>query len=197
MQFVTPKTFTSLLAEARLGKAEAREELIQLVYQDLRRLAQNYLNHEAACPSLQATALVHEVYLRLFGDTPIHFADRQHFLIIAARQMRRILIDHARSNRALKRNSNGGSLSLDDTSILQIPQNIDAYDLDTVLSDLERLYPRAGQVIELRFFAGLTEAETARVLGVSETTVKREWKFARAWLYGQLIPQEALTSDGH
>lgn len=197
MQVGTSKTFSSLLAEVRLGQAEAREEFIQLVYQDLRRLAQSYLNHEAACPSLQATALVHEVYLRLFGETPIPFADRQHFLIIAARQMRRILIDHARKNRTLKRNSSGDSLPLDDTSVLQFPQDIDAYDLDTVLSDLERLYPRAGQVIELRFFAGLTEAETARVLGVSETTVKREWKFARAWLYGQLIPQQALASDDH
>ncbi len=197
MLFGTSKTFSSILAGVRLGQAEAREEFIQLVYQDLRRLAQSYLNHEGACPSLQATALVHEVYLRLFGETPIPFADRQNFLIIAARQMRRILIDHAGKNRTLKRNSSGDSLPLDDTSVLQFPQDIDAYDLDTVLSDLERLYPRAGQVIELRFFAGLTEAETARVLGVSETTVKREWKFARAWLYGQLIPQQAFASDDH
>lgn len=182
----TPSQFSILLDQARQGSAGAMDELILLVYQDLRRLAQNYLKQERPSPSLQATALVHEVYLRLFGEDRIEWQNRSHFLIIAARQMRRLLIDHARTTRAAKHNGRGRRAPLEEAALLPVPSAPDLVALDEALQSLEKLRLRAGQVVELRFFIGLTEAEIARVLGVSVTTVKREWKFARAWLYDEM-----------
>ena len=182
----TPSQFSILLDEMRQGNDEAKSQLILLVYQDLRRIAQSYLKQERPSPSLQATALVHEVYLRLFGENPVELQSRQHFLIIAARQMRRILIDHARATVSAKRNGNGLAVSLEEAPILPLMKDPDLIDLNEALHGLEKLYPRAGQVVELRFFTGMTEEEIAKTLGVSATTVKREWKFARAWLYDQI-----------
>lgn len=180
----TPSQFSILLDQARQGRAEAMDELILLVYQDLRRLAQSYLRQERRSPSLQATALVHEVYVRLFGADRVEWQNRSHFLIVAARQMRRLLIDHARTSRAAKHN--GRRAPLEEAALLPVPGDPDLVALDEALQSLEKLRPRAGQVVELRFFVGLTEEEIARVLGVSATTVKREWKFARAWLYDEM-----------
>jgi RNA polymerase sigma factor (TIGR02999 family) len=182
----TPSQFSILLDEARQGSKEAKSQLILLVYQDLRRLAQSYLKQERPSPSLQATALVHEVYLRLFGENHIDYQDRSHFLIVAARQMRRLLIDHARTAGAAKRDGRGRVISLNEAALLPLAHNPGPVELNDALQGLEKLHPRAGQVVELRFFAGLTEEEVAHALGVSATTVKREWKFARAWLYEQM-----------
>ncbi|MEP7336409.1 MAG: ECF-type sigma factor [Acidobacteriota bacterium] len=180
----TPSRFSILLTEARLGSAEAHAELIQLVYQDLRRLAQNYLRHERPSPSLQATALVHDVYVRLFGESQVDWQTRSHFLIIAAMQMRRLLIDHARAAATAKRN--GRNVPLEEAAALPLANPPDLVALDDALRDLEKLRPRACQVVELRFFGGLTEEEAARVIGISPTTVKREWQWAKTWLYDWL-----------
>src|SRR5574341_377864 len=182
----TPSQFSILLDETRQGSLEARAQLIQLVYQDLRRLAQNYLRQERPSPSLQATALVHEVYLRLFGENHIDWQNREHLLHVAARQMRRLLVDHARSAGTAKRNSGGRAASLEEAESLPLARNPEWIELDEALQSLEKLHPRVGLVVELRFYAGMTEEEVAKALGVSATTVKREWKFARAWLYDQI-----------
>lgn len=181
-----PSQFSRLNADARLGSEEARDELIQLVYQDLRRLAQSYLNRERSDLSLQATALVHETYVRLFGQGQVDWKDRSHFLMIAARQMRRILIDHARAAATAKRDRRDRSVAVEEATMLSAMSNPELVALDDALQSLEKLRPRAGQVVELRFFGGQTEDEIAQVLDISATTVKREWKWARAWLYDQL-----------
>ncbi|MGH9836355.1 MAG: ECF-type sigma factor [Blastocatellia bacterium] len=182
----TSSQFSILLDETRQGSEEARAQLIQLVYQDLRRLAQSYLKQERPSPSLQATALVHEVYLRLFGENHIDWQNREHLLHVAARQMRRLLIDHARTAGAAKRDGRERVASLEEADFLPLTRNPDLIELEEALQGLEKLHPRVGRVVELRFFAGMTEEEAAKALGVSATTVKREWKFARAWLYDQI-----------
>lgn len=182
----TPSQFSIFLAEARQGSDEAWDELILLVYQDLRRLSQHYLNQEQPSPSLQATALVHEVYLRLFGEERIDWQDRSHFLIVAARQMRRILIDHARSNSTVKRDGQRNAIPLEGAAAFAAATDPDLVALNAALLELEKLRPRACQVVELRFFVGLKEDEVGRVLEISTTTVKREWRWARAWLYDRL-----------
>jgi RNA polymerase sigma-70 factor, ECF subfamily len=198
MPISTPSQFSILLEQIREGSPEARELLIKLVYQDLRRMAQSYINREQSTPSLQATALVHEVYLRLFGDRSVKVENREHFMIIASRQMRRILIDRARSLKAIKHNGNQRPGPLEDAMELQTAQqNPELIDLNDALEKFEKIYHRMARIVELRFFTGLTEAETARALGVSETTVKREWKFARAWLYGQLRGEPATEPTHH
>jgi RNA polymerase sigma factor (TIGR02999 family) len=181
-----PSRFKVLAAEARLGSEEARDQLILLVYQDLRRLAQHYLKHERANHTLQATALAHEVYLKLFGKDQVAWPDWSHFFIIAARQMRRILIDHSRAAAAGKRNGNGRRVPLEEAAKLPAPGNVDLIALNEALEALERVHPRMCKVVELRYFGGLTEEETAKVLGVSATTVKREWQFAKTWLYDEI-----------
>ncbi|MGH9938467.1 MAG: ECF-type sigma factor, partial [Blastocatellia bacterium] len=163
----TPSRFSVLLDETRQGSEEARDELILLVYQDLRRIAQSFLNQERPSPSLQATALVHEVYLRLFGENHIEFQNQQHFLIVAARQMRRILTDHARARNAAKRNGNAQDIPLEEAGILPLARDPDPVELNEALLALEKLYPRACQTVELRFYVGLTEEEVAKTLGVS------------------------------
>lgn len=189
-----PSQFSALLDEVRRGNEEAKAQLISLVYQDLRRIAQNCLQYEHPSPSLQATALVHEVYLRLFGETEIEWQNRQHFLLVSARQMRWLLIDHARSNIAAKRN--GKTVPLEDAAMLPAFKDSELVELDEALQDLEHVHLRAAQVVSLRFFIGLTEEETALALKVSETTVKRDWKFARAWLYDRMRGPIPLPNDG-
>ena len=180
--------FTRLLTAYRNGDAAAGAELFSLVYQELRQLARQYMRHERADHTLQPTALVHEAYLRLFGEGAIEYQNRGHFFLIAARQMRRILVDHARAQHAARRA--GGLLKVPLEELRETPQAIpqDLAALDEALTDLERLHQRTSQVVELRFFGGLTEEETARVLGLSVATVKRDWEFAKLWLYDQVQP---------
>ncbi len=186
MHLPQPTEFTRLLHQYHQGSREAAEQLLNLVYQDLRRLAQQYLNTERPGHTLQATALVHEAYLRLFGDEAVELKSRAHFFVIAARQMRRILIDHARTSQTQKRGGPQAKAALEEALQVAVQPAADLLVLDQALTRLEALYPRASRVVELRFFAGLTEPEAAEVMGISVSSVKREWRFAKVWLYQQM-----------
>jgi RNA polymerase sigma factor (TIGR02999 family) len=192
--------FTDLLAEWRKGDKEAGETAIAMVYQELRRLAQYYMQQERSDHTLQATALVHEVYVRLLGETEIEFRDRAHFFQVAGRQMRRILIDHGRALHADKREGDRVKLSLDDARGLTWEHPEDLLALEEALGHLEQFSPRAAQIVELRFFCGLTEKEVADALDISRATIKRDWSFAKAFIYRQLtgeeLPEEQAGARG-
>lgn len=179
---------TALLADWRCGDEEAGKQLMTATYDHLRRLAAHYLHHEGSDHTLQATELVSELYLKLFSSKPVEWQDRAHFFAVAARQLRRILIDHARARRAEKRGGNGVKVSLTVVAELAQPVEIDVLQLDETLRQLEGLDPRAAAGVELRFFAGLKETEIAEVLGISLATLHRDWKFSRAWLISRLVP---------
>jgi RNA polymerase sigma factor (TIGR02999 family) len=178
--------FTALLAEYRSGDREAGKQLAVVVYQELRRIAQYYLQQERSDHTLQATALVHEAYVRLFSGGDCAWRDRTHFFNVAARQMRRLLIDYARAEQAEKRYGGKLKVSLEVLTGVADERDEDLIALDEALGRLEALYPRASRAVELRFFGGLTEKETADVLEISTATLKRDWDFARAWLYRQI-----------
>ena len=175
---------TTLLAEWHEGDEHARDRLVAVVYDELRRMAAAGLRNENAGHTLQATALVHELYLRMFASGSVNLNDRRHLFAIAARQIRRILVDHARNRNAEKRG--GGKVVSLEQGVEFAVQPQDFLDIDEALSKLAELDERAAQVVELRFFAGMTETETAEALSISLTTMKRDWKFARAWLYKTL-----------
>ena len=181
-------TITALLTELRGRNRQAEEELLALVYQELRRMAQQQLRKDRAALSLEATELVHLVYLRLFKDAAVDFENRAHFFSIAARQMRRLIIEQARERRAHKRGGQLQKLPLTAAQDLGVAPDLDLLALDEALEHCALLYPRAVRIVELRYFAGLTEVETAEVLGISVTTLKREWSFAKVWLLRQLSP---------
>jgi RNA polymerase sigma-70 factor, ECF subfamily len=177
---------TELLEKAHLGDKEAFEQVFPLLYGELRRLAQAYLRHEAPGHTLQGTALVHEVYLKLAGQDRAEWKNRNHFFAVAAQAMRRILVDHARRKRAAKR---GQELDLAFEESLMKPAfgaEEDYSALDEALMRLEKLDARKVKVVEMRFFGGLTEAATAECLGISVATVQRDWTMARAWLFQEL-----------
>jgi RNA polymerase sigma factor (TIGR02999 family) len=180
-------SLTLLLDRIRQGDEEAESRLIDLVYPELRRIARLHMRKEAAGHTLQPTALVHEVYLRIFGAAPVRVLDRAHFFALAARQMRRILVDHARARQAAKRGGDAVKLPIDAGAADPASAGTeDVIAVDEAIEKLEQLDPRAAKIIELRFFAGLTEKETAQVMGVSLSTLRADWRFARAWLYDQL-----------
>ena len=182
------KSITRLLGRIRKGDEEAVGRLMDLVYPELRRIARLHVRKEPAGATLQPTALVHEAYLNLFGSEPVQWQDRAHFFAVAARQMRRILVDHARMRHAAKRGGGRFHLSLECAANVGVDSNEQVILIDQGLRRLEELDPRAGRMVELRFFAGLTEKEAAGVLGVSASTLRADWEFARAWLYDQLKP---------
>jgi len=172
-------TVTQLLHAWSNGDQTARERLIPLVYEELRRVAHNYLRRERPGQVLQTTALVHEAYLRLVEIDQATWQDRAHFFAVAARIMRHILVDIARSRRALQ-------VSLIEAMDAQPGRASDLVALDGALESLARLDPRKGQIVELRFFGGLSVDETAEALQISRRTVNREWNAAKAWLYREL-----------
>jgi RNA polymerase sigma factor (TIGR02999 family) len=180
------KEVTTLLMGWRTGDREAGDQLIILVYHELKRLAVHLIRAERPDHTLQPTALVHELYLRLFGSEPIDWQNRAHFFAIAARQMRRVLTDYARSGQALKRGGKQVKLSISEIEGLAEVKDQDLLTLDEAIDRLAQLDHRAAQVVELRFFAGLEEKEAAAALGVSVATLKRDWQFARAWLLSRL-----------
>jgi RNA polymerase sigma factor (TIGR02999 family) len=157
-----------------------------LVYEELRRLARDYLRRERADHTLQATALVHEAYLRMVGDTDVTWQNRAHFYGVAARLMRRILVDHARAHNAAKRGGLEQKFSLDEARDLPAAGATDLVALDGALENLARQYPRKSEVVELKFFGGLEAREIAEVLQISEKTVLRDWSFAKLWLCREL-----------
>jgi RNA polymerase sigma factor (TIGR02999 family) len=181
-----PGEVTHLLQELKRGNKGAEERLIPLVYAELRRIAAAHLHRESPNNPLQATALVHEAYLRLTDLNKIDWQSRSHFFAVSANVMRRILVDHARANRARKRGNGWDAVSLNE-AILPSPQRApEILALDEALTRLAVLEERQAKIVELRFFAGMSEEETGEVLGISARTVKRDWRIARAWLYKEL-----------
>ncbi|MBI4908373.1 MAG: sigma-70 family RNA polymerase sigma factor [Acidobacteria bacterium] len=177
---------TQLLSDLQNGKRGAADELLPLVYNELRRIAASYMRRERADHTLQATALVHEAYLQLVDQTRIDWKNRAHFFGVAAQLMRRILVEHARSHHAQKRGGDASKIALDDI-INYFPQKeVTLVALDDALKELERLDARQSRIVELRFFGGLTTEEVAEVIGISTATVEREWRAARAFLHSQL-----------
>jgi RNA polymerase sigma factor (TIGR02999 family) len=177
---------TDLLVRWRGGDERALESLIPLVYGELRSLAHHYLRQERPDHTLQSTALVHEAYVRLVGHEPPALQNRSHFFGVAARLMREILVDYARSQRAAKRGGGAPSIALDEVENVAQRLDVDLLLLDDALNELARLDQRQSRIVELRFFSGLSIDETSDVLGISPTTVSREWTTARAWLYRQI-----------
>ena len=174
---------TRLLHDWSQGDAEAASQLMPLVYDELRRLARRYLQRERSDHTLQPTGLVHEAYLRLVDQTVASYQNRNHFFAVAAKVMRRILVDHARRHQAGKRGGGETRIEFDDAEMSPSqPRDVDLVALDDALQDLARLDARQSQVVELRFFAGLTNEEIGQALEISPRTVKREWRIARAWL---------------
>jgi RNA polymerase sigma-70 factor, ECF subfamily len=181
---VSPDEVTALLHSWRDGDAAALDELIPLVYDELHGIARRHLRGERAGHTLQTTALVHEACLRLMGPSPVDWQGRVHFYAVAARVMRRLLVDHARSRRGPRRGGEGPRLPLDGAAAPERGQ--DLVELDDALERLAALDPRKSRIVELRYFGGLSVDETAEVLGVSAITIKREWPRIKAWLYREL-----------
>ncbi len=175
-----------LLERVRTGDPDAREQLVALVYPELRRIAARYLRAERPDHTLQPTALVHETYARLFADRVVEWKSRAYFFAAVATEMRRILVDHARARNAGKRAGRHIRVPLSQAEGLADAPHDDLLALDEALRRFMEVEPRAGRVVELRFFTGLDDRETAEALGVSVATVKRDWLFARTWLFREL-----------
>jgi RNA polymerase sigma factor (TIGR02999 family) len=176
---------TTLLAEWRLGNEDAGRQVMTQAYDELRRIAAQYFRQERPGHTLEPTAIVHELSIRMLGSAP-ECRNTAHFLAIAAQQVRQVLVDHARRVRAEKRAGNAVRLSLTDVNGWLGQSDQDLIEVDEALQRLERLDERAARIVELRFFAGMTEDEIVEVLGISMATLHRDWKFARAWLMTQL-----------
>jgi RNA polymerase sigma factor (TIGR02999 family) len=185
-----PTEITQLLARFRAGDTAAAEKLMPIIYDELRQVARRCLKKKSDHHTLQPTELVHETYMRLFkpeaGESMTEWKDRTHFFAVAALQMRRILVDHARARQAGKREGNRQRVDMTEVDGHLLPRNIDLVALDEALRLLEQKHPRHAKIVELRFFGGMTEKEAAEALEISVTTLKREWEFARAWLFKRL-----------
>ncbi len=181
-----PHTITALLDRWRCGEKEAADRLMELVYNELHRIAAREMRREHGEHTLQTTAIVHEAYLRITKSEPIDWKDRAHFYAVAAQQLRRVLVDHARRQHSEKRGGGISPLSLWESDGPAIASDEHVLAVNEALTRLESLDPRAAKVVELRFFGGLNEAETAEALSISVATLKRDWDFAKAWLAGQL-----------
>lgn len=178
---------TQLLLDWREGNKNALDDLMPLVYDELRRLAQFYMRGQKAGHTLQTTALVNEAYLRLVDSSRVRWQDRAHFFAISAQLMRRILVDSARSRNSLKRGGEVQKVELDDETVAALTDDkVDLLALDEALKELAGLSPRQSKVVELKYFGGLTEKEIAETLDISARTVKRDWSVARAWLFRRM-----------
>lgn len=185
-----PGKVTQILQAAEAGDPQAAAELLPLVYDELRRLAHGYMARETPGQTLQPTALVHEAYVRLVGRDDISWESRGHFFAAAARAMRQTLVNRAKRHRAAKHGGDRRRVSLDEAELVDDRWTADQIEaLDEALERLEQLDPRKAKVVMLRFFAGLTIEETAQALGISPTTVKDDWQFARTWLYKEMTRQ--------
>jgi RNA polymerase sigma factor (TIGR02999 family) len=187
---LSPSQFTQILGDVQAGKPQAAEQLLPLVYEQLRAIARRNMQQERSAHTLQATALVHEAYLRLLGDQPLEWDSRGHFYVAAAEAMRRILIEHARSRGRAKR---GGERKRVPLTVVDLAADDDAAQImavDEAFRRLEEQDPDAAKVVRLRFYAGLSVEDTAAALGMSPRSVAREWSYARAWLHGALAEHE-------
>ncbi len=169
----------------RAGDAQALQDLLPLIYEELRRVARRHLRAERASHTLQTTALIHEAYLRLVGGSGIPTHDHCHFVALASRLMRQVLVDHARGRLAAKRDG-GIRVTMSEALAVSVQSEVDLIAVDTALTRLSDLDPQQGRIVELRFFGGLSIAETSEALSISTATVKRDWTTARAWLRREL-----------
>jgi RNA polymerase sigma factor (TIGR02999 family) len=183
---------TQLLSRWREGDSQALEQLMPLVYDELRRLARYYLSRERSDHTLQSTALVHEAYLRLAGSNAPDWQNRAHFFGVAAHIMRQILVEHARGRGAAKRGGGAYRLELDEAIASPQEIDVDLVALDNALQKLSEIDSQQGRIVELRFFGGLTIEDTSEVLGISPATVKRDWVTARAWLHREIAGEASL-----
>ena len=183
---ISSRDVRRIVEEAGTAGAPALDQLVPLVYKELRRLAAGHFRRERRNHTLQPTGLVHEVYLRLAGEEPVSFESWAHFRGVAARVMRRVLVEHARARGAHKRGGSRVRVSLEDTAELSASPSVDFSALDEALERLSSFDARQARLVELRYFGGMTLEETARVLGLSVATVKREWALARTWLRREL-----------
>lgn len=188
-----PQDVTQLLLAWSQGEQTALEKLVPLVYKELERLAHRYMRGERPDHTLQTTALVNEAYLRLIDSSKVHWQNRAHFLAISAQTMRRVLVDMARARHYQKRGGEAEKVSLDEALAVSQERRVDLVALDDALTALAAVDPRKGQVVELRFFGGLSAEETAEVLKVSADTVLRDWKLAKVWLLREM--KRAVKSD--
>lgn len=182
----TQNEVTELLRQWQSGDKSALDKLTPLVYDELHRLAHQYLNRERADHTLQTTALVNEAYLGLVKESDIDWEGRAHFYAVSARVMRHILVDYARLHTAAKRGREFQKVVLDDEALLSTERAAELVALDEAMRTLQQIHPRQSQVVELRYFGGLNNKEASKVMNVSETTVERDWRFAKAWLYREL-----------
>jgi RNA polymerase sigma-70 factor (ECF subfamily) len=182
----SPHKVTELLIAWGNANQDALEQLFPLVYEELRRLAHRYMRRESPGHSLQTTAVVHEAYLRLIDQKHVQWQNRAHFFAIAAQMMRRILITHAQSHAYAKRGGGALKVSLDEAAVLSRERAGELIALDEALKGLTAIDPRRSQVVELRFFGGLSNEEIAEVLKISPNTVTRDWNVAKAWLYREM-----------
>ncbi len=183
---VSPQRVTQFLQQWSGGDDAALAELTPLVYEELRRLAHHYMEGQRPDHTLQTTALVNEAYLRLADQTNPNWQSRAHFFAVAARAMRQILVSYARSNRAQKRGGGGARVDLDEAALVSPQESKEIVDLHEALEQLSALDSRKAQVVELKYFGGLNYDEMAEVLKISRVTVRRDWEFAKVWLYTEL-----------
>jgi RNA polymerase sigma factor (TIGR02999 family) len=181
-----PRDVATLLGQLDVGNDKAAAELVVMLYRELRNLASGYLRRERSDHTLQTTALVHEAYLRLADQKEVHWKNREQFMGVAAQLMRRILVDYSRGHDAKKRGSDVEKVFLEEAKVFAKGKTADVIQLDDALTRLSEFDPRQAQLVELRFFGGLSMEEAAGVLGVSRTTVKRDWNLAKAWLAREL-----------
>ena len=185
-----PANITQLLVAWNGGDKAALDQLIPIVYQELRRQASNYLRHERPGHTLQTTALIHEAYLRLVDQKSVQWQNRAQFFGIAAQLMRRILVDHARTKHRAKRGGSAVRLSLSDATAVTKEANLDLIEIDEALNRLAEIDEQQAKIVELRFFSGLNVEETAAALNISPATVKRDWSVAKAWLHREITRNE-------
>lgn len=185
MPETTSQPVSELLAKWRAGDEESLQRLLPLVYNELRRLAHNYLRKERPDHTLQSTALVHEAYLCLMKQSPMDFENRAHFFAVCSQLMRQILVQYARRRNAAKRDG-GYKLTLDESIAPARSRSVNLLALDDALNELAKVDPQQCRIVELRFFTGLSIEETSQVLGISPATVKRDWNTAKLWLYNQI-----------
>jgi RNA polymerase sigma factor (TIGR02999 family) len=185
----SPREITRLLAEWSKGNQTALDELLPLVYNELRRLASSYMRHERSNHTLQTTALVHEAYLRLVQNRSVAWDTRNHFFAVAAQVMRHILVDHARAVQRVKRGSGGTPVQLSDVAVVSKERAEEVLAVNTALDNLTAIDPRKGRVFELRYFGGMSVDEAAETLKISPATVARDWRMAKAWLRREIAPE--------
>ena len=182
---------TRLLIAWSHGEQAALDQLMPLVYAELRRMAGRFMHAQSPSHTLQTTALIHEAYLRLAGDSPRQWENRTHFFRVAAKAMRQVLVDHARARQALRRGGHEHrAIALNEAVVIPDNRVAETVALDDALTELAKLSPRQSQIVELRYFGGFDVGETAEALSISPETVMRDWRAAKAWLYSQLSPQQ-------